>query len=175
MRQENTKEISKNNDYGFNNKTNYDYNFNKFKEQYQLNKYNEKEKTISKLKERNGNINNNYIPATINNTTNKTYSYFNNLKNNNRMKENEKNDNEKNNDMNDMDFNGLDQFSPPYNKEQLDLNKNIDEYFKNQNKYMNIGCIEERNKNYETVTYDNTFGTNRKVIDDFINQLKSNV
>ena len=175
MRQENTKEISKNNDYGFNNKTNYDYNFNKFKEQYQLNKYNEKEKTISKLKERNGNINNNYIPATINNTTNKTYSYFNNLKNNNRMKENEKNDNEQKNNMNDMDFNGLDQFSPPYNKEQLDLNKNIDEYFKNQNKYMNIGCIEERNKNYETVTYDNTFGTNRKVIDDFINQLKSNV
>ena len=42
------------------------------------------------------------------------------------------------------------------------------------NKYMNLGCIEERNRNYETVTYDYNFGSNRKVIDDFINQLKTN-
>ena len=178
LRLENAKEISKNNDYGFNNKTNYDYNYNMFKELYQKNKNSEKDNTQIKLKERNGNSNNNnYIPATINNTANKTYSFFNNIKNKNKnkVKENEKNDTEQNNNLNDIDFNDLDQFSPPYTKEQLDLNKNIDEYFKNQNKYMNIGCIEERNKNYETVNYDCTFGANRKVIDDFINQLKSNV
>ena len=54
------------------------------------------------------------------------------------------------------------------------LNKNIDSNSKNENKYMNLGCIEERNRNYETVTYDYNFGSNRKVIDDFINQLKTN-
>ena len=69
----------------------------------------------------------------------------------------------------------MDQFSPPYSKAQLDLNKNIDNSSKNENKYMNLGCIEERNRNYETVTYDYNFGSNRKVIDDFINRLKTTI
>ena len=175
-RQENMKEISKNNDYEFNNKNNYDYNFEKYKELYTQNRNNETEKLQSKLKERNGNINNNYntyIPATINNTANKTYSYFNKIKNNNLYKENANND--QNSNYNDIDFNDLDQFSPPYSKAQLDLNKNIEKDLKNENKYMNLGCIEERNRNYETVNYDYNFGNNKKVIDDFINQLKTNI
>ena len=174
-RQENIKEISKNNDYEFNsNKNNFDYNFDKYKELFLQNRNNETEKLQSKLRERNGNNNNSYIPATINNTGNKTYSYFNNLKNNNKIKEKENIKNDQSNNLNDIDFNDLDQFSPPYSKAQLNLNKNIDSNSKNENKYMNLGCIEERNRNYETVTYDYNFGSNRKVIDDFINQLKTN-
>ena len=174
-RQENIKEISKNNDYEFNsNKNNFDYNFDKYKELYLQNRNNETEKLQSKLRERNGNNNNSYIPATINNTGNKTYSYFNNIKNNNKIKEKENIKNDQSNNLNDIDFNDLDQFSPPYSKAQLNLNKNIDSNSKNENKYMNLGCIEERNRNYETVTYDYNFGSNRKVIDDFINQLKTN-
>ena len=174
-RQENIKEISKNNDYEFNsNKNNFDYNFDKYKELFLQNRNNETEKLQSKLRERNGNDNNTYIPATINNAGNKTYSYFNNIKNNNKIKEKENIKNDQSNNLNDIDFNDLDQFSPPYSKAQLDLNKNIDNNSKNENKYMNLGCIEERNRNYETVTYDYNFGSNRKVIDDFINQLKTN-
>ena len=174
-RQENIKEISKNNDYEFNsNKNNFDYNFDKYKELFLQNRNNETEKLQSKLRERNGNNNNSYIPATINNTGNKTYSYFNNIKNNNKIKEKENIKNDQSNNLNDIDFNDLDQFSPPYSKTQLNLNKNIDSNSKNENKYMNLGCIEERNRNYETVTYDYNFGSNRKVIDDFINQLKTN-
>ena len=179
-RQENIKEVSKNDDYEFNtNKNNYDYNYNfdKYKELYLQNRNNETEKLQSKLRERNSNNNNTYIPATINNTGNKTYSYFNNIKNNNnnRIKEKENTKNDQSNNFNDIDFNDLDQFSPPYSKAQLDLNKNIDNNSKNENKYMNLGCIEERNRNYETVTYDYNFGSNRKVIDDFINRLKTNI
>ena len=174
-RQENIKEISKNNDYEFNsNKNNFDYNFDKYKELFLQNRNNETEKLQSKLRERNGNNNNTYIPATINNAGNKTYSYFNNIKNNNKIKEKENIKNDQSNNLNDIDFNDLDQFSPPYSKAQLNLNKNIDSNSKNENKYMNLGCIEERNRNYETVTYDYNFGSNRKVIDDFINQLKTN-
>ena len=174
-RQENIKEISKNNDYEFNsNKNNFDYNFDKYKELFLQNRNNETEKLQSKLRERNGNDNNTYIPATINNAGNKTYSYFNNIKNNNKIKEKENIKNDQSNNLNDIDFNDLDQFSPPYSKTQLNLNKNIDNNSKNENKYMNLGCIEERNRNYETVTYDYNFGSNRKVIDDFINQLKKN-
>ena len=174
-RQENIKEISKNNDYEFNsNKNIFDYNFDKYKELFLQNRNNETEKLQSKLRERNGNNNNSYIPATINNTGNKTYSYFNNIKNNNKIKEKENIKNDQSNNLNDIDFNDLDQFSPPYSKAQLNLNKNIDSNSKNENKYMNLGCIEERNRNYETVTYDYNFGSNRKVIDDFINQLKTN-
>ena len=174
-RQENIKEISKNNDYEFNsNKNNFDYNFDKYKELFLQNRNNETEKLQSKLRERNGNNNNSYIPATINNTGNKTYSYFNNIKNSNKIKEKENIKNDQSNNLNDIDFNDLDQFSPPYSKTQLNLNKNIDSNSKNENKYMNLGCIEERNRNYETVTYDYNFGSNRKVIDDFINQLKAN-
>ena len=174
-RQENIKEISKNNDYEFNsNKNNFDYNFDKYKELFLQNRNNETEKLQSKLRERNGNDNNTYIPATINNAGNKTYSYFNNIKNNNKIKEKENIKNDQSNNLNDIDFNDLDQFSPPYSKTQLNLNKNIDNNSKNENKYMNLGCIEERNRNYETVTYDYNFGSNRKVIDDFINQLKTN-
>ena len=174
-RQENIKEISKNNDYEFNsNKNNFDYNFDIYKELFLQNRNNETEKLQSKLRERNGNNNNSYIPATINNTGNKTYSYFNNIKNNNKIKEKENIKNDQSNNLNDIDFNDLDQFSPPYSKAQLNLNKNIDSNSKNENKYMNLGCIEERNRNYETVTYDYNFGSNRKVIDDFINQLKTN-
>ena len=175
-RQENIKEISKNNDYEFNsNKNNFDYNFDKYKELFLQNRNNETEKLQSKLRERNGNNNNSYIPATINNTGNKTYSYFNNIKNNNKIKEKENIKNDQSNNLNDIDFNDLDQFSPPYSKAQLNLNKNIDSNSKNENKYMNLGCIEERNRNYETVTYDYNFGSNRKVIDDFINRLKTNI
>ena len=174
-RQENIKEISKNNDYELNsNKNNFDYNFDKYKELFLQNRNNETEKLQSKLRERNGNDNNTYIPATINNAGNKTYSYFNNIKNNNKIKEKENIKNDQSNNLNDIDFNDLDQFSPPYSKAQLNLNKNIDSNSKNENKYMNLGCIEERNRNYETVTYDYNFGSNRKVIDDFINQLKTN-
>ena len=174
-RQENIKEISKNNDYEFNsNKNNFDYNFDKYKELFLQNRNNETEKLQSKLRERNGNDNNTYIPATINNAGNKTYSYFNNIKNNNKIIEKENIKNDQSNNLNDIDFNDLDQFSPPYSKTQLNLNKNIDSNSKNENKYMNLGCIEERNRNYETVTYDYNFGSNRKVIDDFINQLKTN-
>ena len=174
-RQENIKEISKNNDYEFNsNKNNFDYNFDKYKEFFLQNRNNETEKLQSKLRERNGNDNNTYIPATINNAGNKTYSYFNNIKNNNKIIEKENIKNDQSNNLNDIDFNDLDQFSPPYSKAQLNLNKNIDSNSKNENKYMNLGCIEERNRNYETVTYDYNFGSNRKVIDDFINQLKTN-
>ena len=89
IRQENIKEICKNNDYEFNNKNNYDYNFEKYKELYRFNKNNETEKLQSKLKERNGNNNNfniynTYVPATINNAANKTYSYFNEVIKNNK-------------------------------------------------------------------------------------------
>ena len=134
-RQENIKEISKNNDYEFNsNKNNFDYNFDKYKELFLQNRNNETEKLQSKLRERNGNNNNSYIPATINNTGNKTYSYFNNIKNNNKIKEKENIKNDQSNNLNDIDFNDLDQFSPPYSKAQLNLNKNIDSNSKNENK-----------------------------------------
>ena len=174
-RQESIKEVSKNNDFEYNYKNN--YNFDKVKDLYKLNKNNETEKIQPKLSERNDNTNNvynTYVPATINNTSNKTYSYFNNIQNkNNKINENKKNnDIKKDNNYNDIDFNDLDQFSPPNSYGQVNLNKNVDNNYGNLNKYMNLGCIEERNRNYETVTYDNNFGSNRKVIDDFIKQLK---
>ena len=49
---------------------------------------------------------------------------------------------------------------------------------KNENEKKKKNMIEEREKEirkYETVTYDNNFGSNRKVIDDFIKQLKTNI
>ena len=177
MKQENHDEISKNNDYEYTNNKN-NYNFDKYKDLYKLNKVKEpeNEKLQINLNEKNMNSKNGYntyIPATINNTANKTYSYFNNIQKNNKINEKE---NSKNNDnINDIDFNDLDQFSPPCTKEQFNLNNNnLDNNFSAGNKYMNLGCIEERNRNYETVTYDNNFGNNRKVIDDFIKQLKTN-
>ena len=178
-RQENIKEVSKNNDFEYNFKNN--YNFDKFKELYKFNNNKETEKLQPKLSERNGNSNNNiyntYVPATINNTSNKTHSYFNNIQNKNiKNNENEKNsEKKKDNNYNDIDFNDLDQFSPPNSYGQANLNKNIEKNYGNLDKYMNLGCIEERNRNYETVTYDNNFGSNRKVIDDFIKQLKTSL
>jgi hypothetical protein len=178
MKQENHDEISKNNDYEYTNNKN-NYNFDKYKDLYKLNRVKEpeNEKLQIKLNEKNMNSKNgysSYIPATINNTANKTYSYFNNIQKNKKINEKE---NSKNNDnINDIDFNDLDQFSPPCSKEQFNLNNNnLDNNFSAGNKYMNLGCIEERNRNYETVTYDNNFGSNRKVIDDFIKQLKTNI
>ena len=144
MKQENREENSKNNDYEFTKNKN-NYNFEKYKDFYKPNRIKEpeNEKLQINLNEKNMNSKNGYntyIPATINNTANKTYSYFNNIQKNNKINEKE---NSKNNDnINDID--------------------------------MNLGCIEERNRNYETVTYDNNFGNNRKVIDDFIKQLKTN-
>ena len=176
-RQEKIKEVSKNNDFEYNFKNN--HNFDKFKDLYKLNNNNETEKLKPKLSERNGNPNNNvyntYVPATINNTSNKTYSYFNNIQNKNiKNNENEKNsEKKKDNNYNDIDFNDLDQFSPPNSYGQVNLIKEVEKNYGNLNKYMNLGCIEERNRNYETVTYDNNFGSNRKVIDDFIKQLKT--
>ena len=178
MKQENHDEISKNNDYEYTNNKN-NYNFDKYKDLYKLNKVKEpeNEKLQINLNEKNMNSKNgysSYIPATINNTANKTYSYFNNIQKNKKINEKE---NSKNNDnINDIDFNDLDQFSPPCSKEQFNLNNNnLDNNFSAGNKYMNLGCIEERNRNYETVTYYNNFGNNRKVIDDFIKQLKTNI
>ena len=177
MKQENREENSKNNDYEFTKNKN-NYNFEKYKDFYKPNRIKEpeNEKLQINLNEKNMNSKNGYntyIPATINNTANKTYSYFNNIQKNNKINEKE---NSKNNDnINDIDFNDLDQFSPPCTKEQFNLNNNnLDHNFSAGNKYMNLGCIEERNRNYETVTYDNNFGNNRKVIDDFIKQLKTN-
>ena len=146
------------------------------------------------IREKNGNYNNKtYIPATINNIGNKTYSYFNMKKD---IKINQKeninnNDNQEYNDLNDIDFNDLDQFSPPYSKVQVDLkNNNIGntKNNKNNNIYINIGSIPEQNNNYKT-NYEMNFNkkynygnnlflnenndkNNRRVIDDFINQLK---
>ena len=181
-RLDNIKEVQKNSDIEFENKLNYQKN----KILIEQNRNNETEKLISKYNERNGKINNTYIPATINNTSNKTYSYFNN------NQENKKKSNE-NGLNNDIDFNDLDQFSPPYSKGGVNLKKNPDinndDMKFNCNKYMNIGCIEERNLNYNTVTYDtdifnsnynnenkteNKGGNNRQIIDDFIKRLKKN-
>ena len=101
------------------------------------------------------------------------------------------NDNQEYNDLNDIDFNDLDQFSPPYSKAQVDLkNNNIGntKNNKNNNIYINIGSIPEQNNNYKT-NYEMNFNkkynygnnlflnenndkNNRRVIDDFINQLK---
>lgn len=178
---DNIKEVCKNSDLELDNKLNYERN----KILLDKNRNNETGKLVSKYKERNGKINNTYIPATINNTSNKTYSYFNDVQ----EKKKKENVNGINND---IDFNDLDQFSPPYSKAQVDLTKNNDinnnAMNLNINKYMNIGCIEERNLNYNTVNYDtdminnnynnnkfeNKGGNNRKIIDDFIKQLKTN-
>jgi hypothetical protein len=151
-------------------------------------------------RQKNGNYNNNaYIPATIDNIANKTYSYFNNKKENIlNQKENISNNNNNNNDILDssekidIDFNDLDQFSPPYSKDQVNLTNNIDIIKnKNNNKYMNIGSLQD-NYNYNRINYDMDFnrqtndygsnlylknekiGSNRKVINDFILKLKTN-
>jgi len=147
------------------------------------------------IREKNGNYNNPYIPATINNMENKTYSIFNYKKG--KMKENVSlnyNDNiqdynETNKEI-DIDFNDLDQFSPPY-KAQLDLANNNEKAKSNTNKFINIGNIQEgkdnltnynmefNNKNNYDFNYgdrylkENIGENNRKVIDDFIKQLKT--
>lgn len=156
---------------------------------------NERQKLNYELeREKNGNYNNNtYVPATINNIGNKTCSYFNKKKDiiiN--QKENINYNNEEINPINDIDFNDLDQFSPPYSKEEVDLTKNIDnKKNKYNNLYMNIGSMEEYNDNYkknndfnynynQKYNYGQNFNinenndnNNRRVIDDFINQLKT--
>ena len=137
-------------------------------------------------REKNGNYNNTYIPATINNIGNKTYSYFNmkkDTKNIQNQKEIINNDIRESNEITDIDFNDLDQFSPPYSKAEVDLTKNIDKKNnKNNNIYMNIGNIQDQKNNYYDVSkrynyeknsYLNENNDKRKFIDDFINQLKS--
>ena len=117
----------------------------------------------------------NYIPATINNTINKTYSYFNSNKNNNfglNRKEN-KNDNiQESKQLNEIDFNDLDQFSPP-SKAQQDI---IMTQNSKSNRYINYMYNQEECKNYSNSNYGlNEFkeGSNRKVIDNFIMNLKN--
>lgn len=147
------------------------------------------------MREKNGNYNNPYIPATINNMENKTYSIFNYKKD--KMKENVNlNYNDEVQDFNetnkeiDIDFNDLDQFSPPY-KAQLDLTNNNEKTKSNNNKFINIGNLQEGNdsiinynmefNNKNNYDYDyrerylkeNIGENNRKVIDDFIKQLKT--
>ena len=167
-----------------------------------LQNYNNSIKNINKdrqllnyelTREKNGNYNNKtYIPATITNIGNKTYSYFNMKKD---IKINQKeninnNDIQEYNEINDIDFNDLDQFSPPYTKDQLDLTNNTDnsKINKNNNLYINIGSIQEQNNNYNNkynidfnkklyygnnlFLNENNDKNNRRVIDDFINQLK---
>ena len=134
-------------------------------------------------REKNGNYNNTFFPATINNIGNKTYSYFNikkDIKSN--QKENINNDIRESNEITDIDFNDLDQFSPPYSKGEVDLTKNIDIKNKNNNIYMNLGIMQDQKNNYyeigkrydyENNSYLNENKDNRRVIDNFINQLKS--
>ena len=114
------------------------------------------------------------------------------------MNQKENNSNNNNNDILDasekivIDFNDLDQFSPLYSKDQDNLTNNID-IIKNKkyNKYMNFGSLQE-NYNCNKINYDMDFirqrndygsnlyskdkkiGSNRKVINDFIFQLKTN-
>jgi hypothetical protein len=174
--------------------------FNEY-QRYLLQNNNEIEELNYELtRQKNGNYNNNaYIPATIDNIANKTYSYFNNKKENIlNQKENISNNNHNNDDILDssekidIDFNDLDQFSPPYSKDQVNLTNNIDIIKnKNNNKYMNIGSLQD-NYNYNRINYDMDFnrqtndygsnlylkdekiGSNRKVINDFILKLKTN-
>ena len=151
----------------------------------------------------NSNINNTYIPATanVNNMANKTYSFFNNKKENTtKQKENISDNNNNNyNDTNqdhtdkiDIDFNDLDQFSPPYSKDQVNLTNNIDIKVNNNNKYMNIGSIQDNFSNSGKINFNMDFNrqrsdygsnlylknekmeSNRKAINDFILQLKTN-
>ena len=156
---------------------------------------NEKQKLNYELiKEKNGNSNyKTYVPATINNIGNKTYSYF-NMKKFSKINQKENinnNDNKECNEINDIDFNDLDQFSPPYSKGQVDLTNNIDnsKNTKINSIYINIGSLQkEENNSYNNkygieynkkYNYENTLllnenndKNNRRVIDHFINQLK---
>ena len=148
------------------------------------------------IREKNGNSNyKTYVPATINNIGNKTYSYFNMKKDNNIINQKENintnnNDNKDNNEINDIDFNDLDQFSPPYSKGQVDLinNDNSKNNKNNSNIYTNIGSLQEQNNSYNNYDLEynkkynyrnplflneNNDKNNRRVIDDFINQLKT--
>jgi hypothetical protein len=148
------------------------------------------------IREKNGNSNYKaYVPATINNIGNKTYSYFNMKKDNNKINQKENintnnNDNKEYNEINDIDFNDLDQFSPPYSKGQVDLiNNDSSKNNKNNNNiYINIGSLQEQNNSYNNSDLDynkkynygnplflneNNDKNNRRVIDDFINQLKT--
>ena len=158
-----------------------------------INNYNnEKQKNnYDLIREKNGNRNyKTYVPATINNIGNKTYSYFNMKKDNNiNQKENINNNNNNNecNAINSIDFNDLDQFSPPCSKGQIDLTNNGDNIKNNKNNdniYINIGSLQEQNNNYnieyKKYNYGNTLflnenndKNNRRIIDDFINQLKT--
>ena len=153
-------------------------------EENNSNYQNKKEMNNFEIKrEKNGNYNNTFVPATINNIGNKTYSYFNikkDIKSN--QKENINNDIRESNEITDIDFNDLDQFSPPYSKGEVDLTKNIDIKNKNNNIYMNLGIMQEQKNNYyeigkrydyENNSYLNENKDNRRVIDNFINQLKS--
>lgn len=151
---------------------------------------------LTRQKTGNYNNNNTYIPATINNIANKTYSYFNNKKDKiiNQKENINNNDIQDINEKIDIDFNDLDQFSPPYSKEQVNLTNNIDKDInKNNNKYINIGSLQDNNYNYKynKINYDMDFnrqkydydtnlylkddkiGNNRKAINDFILQLKA--
>ena len=171
--------------------------FNEY-QRYLLQNNNEIEELQYELtRQKNGNYNNSnaYIPATINNIANKTYSYFNNKKENiMNQKENINNNNDiqDSKEKIDIDFNDLDQFSPPYSKDQVNLTNNIDKIKnKSNNKYMNIGSLQD-NYNCGKINYDMDFnrqnndfipnlflkdekmGNNRKAINDFILQLKTN-
>ena len=184
---ENTKNIEKENVY---------YDYEKYKRlSLQNNNNNARQELNYGMREKNGNYNNPYIPATINNMENKTYSIFNYKKD--KMKENVNlNYNDEVQDFNetnkeiDIDFNDLDQFSPPY-KAQLDLTNNNEKTKSNNNKFINIGNLQEGNdsiinynmefNNKNNYDYDyrerylkeNIGENNRKVIDDFIKQLKT--
>ena len=100
------------------------------------------------------------------------------------------NDNKEYNEINDIDFNDLDQFSPPYSKGQVDLinNDNSKNNTNNNNIYINIGSLQEQNNSYNNsdLEYNKKYNygnllflnenndkNNRRVIDDFINQLKT--
>ena len=182
---ENTKNIEKENVY---------YDYEKYKRlSLQNNNNNARQELNYGMREKNGNYNNPYIPATINNMENKTYSIFNYKKD--KMKENVNlNYNDEVQDFNetnkeiDIDFNDLDQFSPPY-KAQLDLANNNEKTKSNSNKFINIGNLQEGNdsiinynmefnnkNNYDygdRYLKENIGENNKKIIDDFIKQLKT--
>ena len=104
----------------YENTKNYDYEYNleKYKSLLEENKNNETERLRTKLQETNKIYNDKYISTTVNNTENRTYSYFN-------IKKIENNNGNKNhniqNGSNIIDFNELEQFSPPSYKLGINL------------------------------------------------------
>ena len=184
-KEENIKNIEKENIY---------YDYEKYKRlSLQNNNNNSKYELNYGIRETNGNYNNPYIPATLNNMENKTYSIFNYKKG--KMKENiNLNYNDNDQDYNEtnkeivIDFNDLDQFSPPY-KVQFDLTNNNEKTKSNSKKFINIRNLQEgddsiinynmefnNKKNYDygdRYLKENNGENNRKVIDDFIKQLKT--